>query len=134
MSKRQFLAVGAAAAAFMLTTVTPAAAADHTMKTEDAAPGGVMKFTHLGDLLSVCDVESDGWAVIGRVYVHNRNGTHGRKIYSRQDGGNDGRCKIGRASMGGRYNLREGREYTFQVCLHNATEDKYCDWAVWKNY
>lgn len=44
-----------------------------------------------------------------------------------------GLVKVGRANMGGKYNLAEGKTYWFEVCLHKSTEDKYCDWAAWKN-
>jgi hypothetical protein len=131
--KRHLLTVSAASAALMLTMATQASAADNTMKTNDSDPGGVMKWTRAGDILSVCDVESDGWAVIGRVYTYVNSTTRGARIYSRQDGGNDGHCKVGRASMGGKFNLPEGKKYWFKVCLHNSTEDKDCDEAAWTN-
>ncbi|MER8000344.1 hypothetical protein [Streptomyces sp. NPDC095613] len=133
MKVRHILTTAAAASALTLVMATQAVAADHTMKTDDSAPGGEIKFTKTGDIVAVCDIEKDGWAVIGRVYTYINSSTRGARIYSLQDGGADGSCKVGRANMGGKYNLAEGKTYWFEVCLHNSTEDKYCDWAAWKN-
>src|SRR5437899_12594670 len=74
----------------------PALAADHTMHTDDGDPGGRVEFTANGDVVRLCDIEADGWAVGLYVYDVNQN----LYKYGLQAGGN-GTCKTARASDGG---------------------------------
>jgi hypothetical protein len=105
-----------------LATATPASAGTSIgwTYTGDAAPGGKAKFTNNGDSVTVCDVESDGWAANVQLW-------YDRYVFegSVQDGGNDGVCAT--KSFSG---LPEGIEVQFVVCLHKAgVADQYCRWS-----
>ncbi|MET7619094.1 hypothetical protein [Streptomyces sp. NPDC005408] len=41
-------------------------------------------------------------------------------------------CARLRASMGGKYDLKEGDTYEFLLCLNDGT-DGYCNRQYWKN-
>jgi hypothetical protein len=126
----------AAIGAFMIATValigpaSPDEEWDEWMYTEDADPGGVVRFKADGDVVEVCDLEADGWAVEVQVYYDWP--IQDFTVYEYQIGG-EGRCQTLRASLGGNYNLGEGQVYGFRVCLDKrGTEPKYCDYAYWK--
>ena len=44
--------------------------------------------------------------------------------------GGEGRCVTGKAAMGGKYNLPEGKKIGFLIC-HDP--QGYCNAASWKN-
>ncbi|GIH01627.1 hypothetical protein [Plantactinospora mayteni] len=119
------LGLGVAAS---LAVAAPAQAATHTMHTDDGDPGGRVTFTTNGDIVRLCDIEADGWAV-GLVVDDYGVG----RQYSMQVGGN-GTCKEVRASMGGKYDLSEGSRIGFYIYLHKSSNlDAYSDESTWRN-
>lgn len=116
-----------ASLALCLAVDAPASAVDYSMSTDDGDPGGKVKFTMHGDVVEVCDQESDGYAA--KVWVYNPNGSTRYTLQA----GTSGVCKTARASQGGSHDLTEGVSYTFKICLHKSGSDKYCDTSDWKN-
>ncbi|WP_243744590.1 hypothetical protein [Streptomyces hainanensis] len=129
-SKRTALRVFVIALAALLMPVlaSPSASAvnwDHQMHTDDGDPGGRLRFASYGDIVQICDIEADGWAVNVQVY----DTVHGYNVDEFSVGGN-GNCKTHRASNG--YNLVEGRYYRFTVALKNGYGLQYHDYGTWK--
>lgn len=125
------LAVTAAAVAASFTFATPAFAAtwDKSMYTDDADPGGVVRFRADGDVVQLCDIEADGWKVFLRVYDHTQN----LYKYDLEVGG-DGTCIEARASFGNPYNLREGNVFEFAIWMQKSGEyPSFHDTAYWAN-
>ncbi|MEV4753879.1 hypothetical protein AB0J86_02000 [Micromonospora sp. NPDC049559] len=94
-------------------TTTAQAAPLFTIKTTDDNPGGTLSFTAYGDIVTICDVQADGKPAVGTVWT-----TGGVQLYTFMASGN-GTCNTRRASDGGVFDLVEGREYGFEVCLQN---------------
>ncbi|MFI1436669.1 hypothetical protein [Streptomyces lydicus] len=99
---------------------TDSYAADVTLYTGDAAPGGRAQFTADGDILTICDVEADGWAVTAGIGPDEWSAT-----YTLKSGGT-GNCKTARASDGGSHDLKEGKSYTLKICLYQGSTVDYC--------
>jgi hypothetical protein len=118
----------AAATMASLAVASPAFAWDETMYTDDGDPGGRVRFETDGDVVELCDIEADGYAVYLSVYD---NTSHTFK-YSYTIGGN-GRCQTLRASLGGNYDLAEGHVFRFRICLARDNNYSYCDDAYWDN-
>ncbi|MFI7277834.1 hypothetical protein [Streptomyces sp. NPDC049879] len=119
-------AVLAAALALPALNATSAQAIqwDNQLHTDDTDPGGRLRFEAYGDIVEICDIEADGWAVGVKV-----KGPGGYSD-SFTIGGN-GDCKTHRASNG--HNLREGEYYTFEVYLYSGEiANAYRDVASWK--
>lgn len=100
-----------------------AAAADHSVRTNDGDPGGVVYFTEHGDVVQVCDIEADGWAVGVDVYWNGGN-------YTLKVGGN-GNCRKTDANTN---NLPENAYINFRIYLYKSgTPYAYQDTAQWYN-
>ncbi|GAA3755853.1 hypothetical protein GCM10022225_46050 [Plantactinospora mayteni] len=125
------LAAAALAAAASLTFAAPASAAtwDEWMYTDDADPGGVVRFRADGDVVQLCDIEADGW----KVYLDVDDNTQSLHKYELSVGGN-GNCIETRASFGSPYDLREGNVFRFTIWLDNDDNPgSYGDTAYWAN-
>lgn len=88
---------------------------DEHMYTDDDDPGGVVRFRRDGDVVELCDLNSDGRGVQlwwGPHYVHLTSGK--------------GSCGSYKVSNG--YNLPEGKVIKFRICLYSK---QYCDDAWW---
>jgi len=111
----------------------PAMAADNEMKTDDGDPGGRVQVSWYGDIVTICDIEADGWGV----YLSVTDVSQNLFKYSFWVGGN-GNCTTNRASEGGTHDLREQNYFEFKICLRKADEGgvnlSYCDYSTWKNY
>ncbi|MFI5806640.1 hypothetical protein [Streptomyces sp. NPDC051561] len=124
-------AVGVLATAFALTFgfSGSAMAADHTMNTGDAwgafGYSGKGEFTEYGDIVKICDIDADGYAVHMRVALDD---AYGSLLYNTWVGG-EGNCITHRASEGGKLNLPEGKYIGFQFCRYKAEKTSEC-----KNY
>ncbi|MFG3690280.1 hypothetical protein [Micromonospora sp. NPDC047740] len=126
------LAAAALAAAASLTFAAPASAAtwDHWMYTDDADPGGIVRFRADGDVVQLCDIEADGWKVYMTVSDWTQNNLH---KYNLSVGGN-GNCIEARASFGSPYDLREGNVFRFAIWLDkDGSVPSYHDVAYWSN-
>ena len=112
---------------------SPSMAANQTLHTDDGDPGGSLAVTWYGDIVTICDIEADGWGV----YVKVTDVSQNLYKYEMWVGGN-GNCKTHRASEDGPYNLREDNYFSFKLCLRKSDEGgvtlDYCDYATWKNY
>ncbi|MGW0701315.1 hypothetical protein ACWD0A_18775 [Streptomyces sp. NPDC002867] len=113
------LGVAGASCALVLGMYGRALAADHTMHTGDpfgSASGwsGEGYFNEYGDVVTICDKESDGYAVVMHVSLDD---AYGAEKYNFSVGG-DGRCATRKASMGGAYDLPENRNIGFLFCRH----------------
>lgn len=131
MSFRKATAVvGMCAAATMASIAgAPAAsAASYTLYTDDGNPGGRVTFETDGDVVRLCDIQADGWAVNLKV----RDVTQGKDKYSYRIGG-DGRCQTLRASLGDEYNLKEGSTIRFTVWLSKDGRADFHRAAEWVN-
>ncbi|WUI03993.1 hypothetical protein OHR68_20085 [Spirillospora sp. NBC_00431] len=108
----------------------PAASAAPTYKmhTDDGNPGGRVTFQPNGDVVELCDIEADGWAV----FLDVNNYTKDKNEYDYRIGGN-GRCQTFRASLGQPYNLAEGDTFRFKICLQKGSKRDFCDMAYWAN-
>ncbi|WP_052852945.1 hypothetical protein [Streptomyces avicenniae] len=119
-------AVLAAALAFPALNATSAQAIDwdHTLHTDDGDPGGRLRFEAHGDIVEICDIEADGWAVEVSV--------EGYHYYDTFSVGGNGKCKTHRASGG--YDLTEGSTYAFTLDLvkDGVPSVRYEDYAQWK--
>ncbi|MFG2894894.1 hypothetical protein [Streptomyces sp. NPDC048248] len=120
MKVARSLGVVAASAALAFTMSTESYAAGVTLYTNDAAPGGRAKFTSNGDVLTVCDLEADGWAVTAGIGPNEWSATYTLKR------GGTGNCATAKASDGGSHNLKEGKGYTLKVCLYQGSTVNYC--------
>ena len=125
-------AMKAAAASLAAVTVslamsTPALAYDDYVSTNDSDPGGRAYWTANGDVVQVCDIESDGWAAIVSVGYFS-SAYHVVDRYSLEAGGN-GDCIAKGAANGGVYDLPEGYKIAIEVCLINSDlgYGTYCD-------
>lgn len=137
---RRTLLVGAATATLagaLLAAPSPASALpapaaasgwDEWMNTEDADPGGRVQFARDGDVMRLCDLEADGWAV----YLFVKDDTQQLSKYDYTIGG-AGRCVELRASLGAPYDLREGNNFYVYLALTKNGTHRYIDHAVWKN-
>lgn len=121
--------VDRAASSAEVGTAASASSLDYTMYTRDGNPGGRVTFDAYGDVMRVCDIQADGWSARVRVYDHTAGGTY---KYTLRAGGN-GTCDTGKASYGGRYNLRE--EHTFQVLIDlvKGSRADFGEVAYWWN-
>jgi hypothetical protein len=105
------------------------AASDETLYTNDWSPkGGVVDFWRYGDVVQVCDRVADGYGVHLRVV----DSSQVLYKYSLSVGGN-GRCKSAKAAMGNPYNLREGNQFEFRICLEKDNRLYDCNTAYWWN-
>ncbi|EIV92240.1 hypothetical protein [Frankia sp. QA3] len=105
------------------------AATTYTMHTNDGDPGGRVTFQPDGDVVTLCDIESDGWAV----YLKVTDKTAGKDEYHYTIGGN-GNCQTFRKSLGEPYDLDEGHVIHFKICLDKDGRDpSYCDTSDWAN-
>ncbi|SBW17399.1 hypothetical protein FDG2_0202 [Candidatus Protofrankia californiensis] len=99
------------------------------MHTDGGDPGGRVTFQPDGDVVNLCDIEADGWAV----YLKVTDLTAGKEKYHYTIGG-VGRCQTFRASLGGPYDLAEGHVIRFTICLDKDGRDPaYCDTSDWAN-
>lgn len=116
-----------------LAVASPSFAADNTMHTNDGDPGGRVQVNWYGDIVTICDIEADGWGVYVSVTDID---THSLR-YSFWVGGN-GNCATHRANQGGVYDLTENHTFAFKLCLRKADQGgvnlSYCDYSNWKNY
>ncbi|MFR9722809.1 hypothetical protein ACL02R_05465 [Streptomyces sp. MS19] len=118
-------AVLAAALALPALNATAAQAIDwdHQLHTNDGDPGGRVRFEAYGDIVELCDIEADGWAVRVEVYAPG---------YSDEfTVGGNGNCKTHRASNG--HDLKEGQAYYFTISLYKDSYPygNYYDQARW---
>jgi hypothetical protein len=102
---------------------------DEWMYTDDGDPGGRVQFKAYGDIMRLCDIEADGYAVYLEVWDYNT----GALQYNYQIGGN-GRCIELRASLGGKYDLTEGHAFRVKISLaKDGYGGYYRDEAIWLN-
>ncbi|WP_129843141.1 hypothetical protein [Streptomyces sp. RFCAC02] len=130
-SRKTALRAGVVALVAAVTPVlaSPSAQAitwDHTLHTDDGDPGGRLQFEAYGDIVRICDIEADGWAVGVQII---------RKVawdnsYTFQVGGN-GNCAERRASQGYPFDMTEGHQYEFTVFLAKDGGRAYHDVATW---
>jgi hypothetical protein len=100
------------------------------MNTDDGDPGGRVEFTKRGDRVRVCDKEADGYSAWVGVYDHDKGDKHVYDLYARQNG----TCIEVYADLAPKYDLTEGHDFKFVVCLDNGEYWKhYCDTAYWSN-
>jgi hypothetical protein len=106
-----------------------AQAASFTIFTTDDRPGGSLSFTADGDVVKLCDTQADGKRAVGNVY--NPSGSRRYTFYA----SGNGHCTTVGASKGGVYDLVEGQQYGFQVCLEedNDLTDRFCREAKFTN-
>lgn len=71
---------------------------------------------------------ADGYGVHLRVVDNSQNLCR----YSLSIGG-AGRCKSARASYGAPYNLREGNQFEFRICIEKGGYLYDCNWGYWWN-
>ena len=133
MKFRRAMAVAGMCAAASMAAIAGApsafAAPTYTMHTDDGDPGGRVTFQPDGDVVELCDVEADGWAV----YLKVTDKTANQEKYRYTIGG-DGRCQTFRASLGDRYDLAERHVIRFTICLDKDDRDPaYCDTSDWAN-
>lgn len=116
-----------------LAIASPAMAADVVWHTNDGDPGGEAQWTSYGDVVTVCDIEADGWAASVQVYLKQSDGTY-KFRYQAYAGGN-GSCVSHNANQGGVYNLPEGTPVKIKLCLMQNNWDTlaYCDSMVFSN-
>ncbi|MCP9968720.1 hypothetical protein [Actinomadura madurae] len=105
-------------------TASATASVDNvSIYTTDGRSGGGLGFSPHGDVITVCDVQSDGKRAVG--YVRNPDGTRRYKLFDRK---NDGKCTTHRASEGQPYNLNENKTYRFEICLDDDPgPDQFCN-------
>ncbi|MEV1009455.1 hypothetical protein [Streptomyces sp. NPDC049881] len=119
-------AVLAAALALPALNATAAQAIDwdHQLHTDDGDPGGRLRFEAYGDIVEVCDIEADGWAVEVEV--------SGPAVYDVIRVGGNGKCVTHRASNG--HDLQEGALYSFTLDLtkDSLPSGRYEDFAQWR--
>ncbi|MGW3241949.1 hypothetical protein [Streptomyces sp. NPDC001070] len=121
--------VGLALASIGLTIgfSNPAMAADHTMHTGDVW-GSISGYSgegynnEYGDVVTICDKDADGYAVIMYVYL---GGAYGAPRYNFYVGG-EGNCATHRAADGGKYDLPEGENIGFLFCRYKDGYESEC--------
>jgi hypothetical protein len=126
-------AMGVVCLGATVATATPASATTHKsiswVKTTDGSPGGKANFNNNGDKITVCDVESDGWAVRVRIYANFVNGNEVKDL------SHDGNCVSKSFSS-----IPEGKGVRFEICLTKHmtpigqkayTLAKYCKYSPW---
>lgn len=122
MKGRQMLLNLVLGVAAFFAMLSPAFAWNAEIRTTDSRPGGRVRFLADGDVVEVCDIQADGYAVHVSVY----DVTARKHKYSYRIGGN-GRCQTLRASLGGKYDLAEGHVFRIRVCLKRGNEAlKFC--------
>jgi hypothetical protein len=126
--------VAAASAALVMAVANSAAAADLSMHTGDAwgnVPGvdwsGVGHFNKYGDVVTIKDNDADGRGVTMNVYVGSPSGN---PRYSFTVGG-EGNSATKKASMGGVYDLPEGKTIGFKFC--RAPDGECKDYTIVNN-
>ncbi|WP_146075807.1 hypothetical protein [Streptomyces sp. Ru62] len=130
--RRIFLPIIAVIASWSI-AATPAFAYDESMHTNDGDPGGVVYWTAYGDKFEVCDIEADGWAVVGSIDTSKYYDGPYDGGYSLTVGGN-GKCVYRDAGDGGAYDLPENTYVRVYVCLYkDGGYGEYCDLSVWLN-
>lgn len=125
------MASAAAAVALSLTMANPAQASDsyHTMYTDDAGTrGGIVTFSENGDVVTLCDRDSDGRFVT--LYVTAVDPISYRGYLLSTEGHTNGYCAIARASHGRPYDMWENRTYKFEIELSSNVG---YDSALWHN-
>lgn len=126
LTMRKALGVAAAATALAVALPSPAMAADHTMYTGDVwgvfGHSGKATFDEYGDIVKICDIDADGYAV--KMFVY-RDELYGVKLYEFYRGG-EGNCATRRASDGGAYNLPENRYIAFLFCRYKNGQESEC--------
>jgi hypothetical protein len=99
---------------------------DFCIETTDDNPGARMWVALTGDKVQICDTDADGKRAVGNVYNGSRSaGTLSKRytFYAEQRG----TCVTKLANMGGVYNLPEGKEFTFEICIDDDPgTDKFC--------
>jgi hypothetical protein len=138
--KRQLVAaLGVLTLGVALATTTPASAAGrhaskdiHETTTTDRSPGGRAYFNARADTVTVCDVESDGYAAVVYLGVYYEySNPPGFPYYEGwlQDKSHDKNCK----SKSFDKLLPEGQRIVLKVCLHknttHGTGDSYCRYS-----
>ena len=115
-----------------LAVATPASAYDDYMSTDDGDPGGRVYWTANGDIVKVCDIEADGYAVRVDIYYNTQPGLNWT---DRVEVGGNGRCNEHRASDGPSHDLIEGALIHFKLCLYNSSypSGRFCDERDWWN-
>lgn len=100
---------------------------DFCIETTDDNPGARMWVELTGDKVQVCDTDADGKRAVGNVYNGSRSAGTLDHRYTIYDENADGSCKTVLANMGGKYNLPEDREFTFEVCIDDDPgPNKFC--------
>ncbi|NIH79170.1 hypothetical protein [Amycolatopsis viridis] len=130
MRKTMGALLGVVMAGAFSVAAAPSASAvtwDHTMKTDDDRPGGIVKWHMIGDVVEVCDIQADGWDAVAHV-----DDAAGHS-YTIQAVGN-GSCTRVDAKKKGKYDLAEVRYIGFKVCLKKGKVEDFCDNAAWFNY
>lgn len=128
-------AVGVLAASFALTLgfSSSAMAADHTMNTGDVwgafGYSGKAEFTEYGDIVKICDIDADGYAVKMWVALGD---AYGPTLYETWVGG-EGNCITHRASEGGKLNLPENKTIGFLFCRYKGGKESECRAYKFKN-
>lgn len=124
-----------AATAVMLAVSSPAQAYDnpmHKMYTDDSNSGGVVYFWPDGDIVRVCDIDTDGYRAIVNVYDQ----TADKVKYTIQAAGGEDDCTQVRGSTAAKYDLAEGHCFQFHIYIYDADHGDVAgdDWAYWRNY
>ncbi|MCH0541082.1 hypothetical protein I3F58_16205 [Streptomyces sp. MUM 203J] len=119
------IGVAVTSMALVLGFHTQAMAYDATMRTGDAfgkitGYSGKGYWTEYGDVVKICDIKADGYAVRMHVFLDE---PYGAKVYSFYVGGK-GSCKERRRSNG--YNLPDNRWIGFLFCRYKAGHDSEC--------
>lgn len=127
------MAMSAAAVVTSFAVAGPALAYNESWRTDDGDPGGIAYWTADNDIVKICDIEPDGWAVAAFVYHRQTNGTLAFD-YQFYVGGN-GNCADRKASEGATFNLPENQNAHIGVCLmrDDWAEIDYCDWNELSN-
>jgi hypothetical protein len=124
-----FIGAGLTGATLLVSAPMASAATwDEWMYTDDGDPGGVIRFKAYGDRVQVCDIQADGYGVIG--WIDDGYGSGPNRVYV----GGYGSCKtVDASTSGGKYNQRENTWVHFEVCLTNSSHTGWCDEAGWWN-
>ncbi|NIH79169.1 hypothetical protein [Amycolatopsis viridis] len=132
MRKTMGALLGVVMAGAFSVAAAPSASAitwDHTMKTKDDNPGGIIKFRDAGDVVEICDLQADGYNVVG--VVDDGVWGHGYKI---KESRGQGHCTRVDAKKNREYDLSENRYVSFMVCLEKGGDDSYfCHDGGWLN-
>lgn len=136
LQRKHFPAIGSLVASFLLagaTLVVPSASAatKHELDSYTALPWSDppahIEFEPHGDVSRVCDGNADG----RKAYLAVTEGSY--EDYHLLIGG-EGRCRAVGADDGGKYNLKEGRVYTFYACAWDVDvqHESECETANWR--